>query len=151
MAVLNTFTPNTTIKSSEVNQNFDRLNTQLSAEHNSDGTHGIIDSTAHKQNLVTSADGATVTFDLDTSNVFTVTLGGNRTLALSNATTGQAFVVRLVQDGTGSRTVSWFSTIKWPGGTAPTLSTTGGRVDVFGFICTSSGQYDGFIVGQDLN
>lgn len=102
------------------------------------------------QTIVTNTDAATVTFDLSTGNIQQVTLGGNRTLALSNATTGQCFVIRLVQDGTGSRTVTWFSTIKWPGATAPTLTTTINRVDLFGFICTGSGTYDGTIIGQNL-
>lgn len=106
---------------------------------------------ATKTKLTTDTDGATITFNLDASNLHTVTLGGNRTLALSNADTGQVFVIRLVQDGTGSRTVTWFSTIKWPAGTAPTLSTAINKVDVFGFICTGSGTYDGFIVGQGLS
>lgn len=106
---------------------------------------------ATKSKLTTDTDASTVTFDLDASNLHTVTLGGNRTLALSNADTGQVFVIRLVQDGTGSRTVTWFSTIKWPAGTAPTLSTAINKVDVFGFICTGSGTYDGFIVGQGLS
>ena len=146
-----TFTANTTAKASEVNSNFDDLNTMLGAEHNTDGTHDIIDYTAIKQNLVTATDGATVTFDLDTSNVFSVTLGGNRTLAVSNADTGQCFVLRLVQDGTGSRTVTWFNTIKWTDGTEPSLSTDANAVDLFGFICTGSNQYDGVVVSQNLS
>lgn len=96
------------------------------------------------------SDGATITFDLSASNVHTVTLGGNRILALSNVSTGQAFIIRLVQDGTGSRTVTWFTTIKWPNATAPTLTTTASRVDTFGFICTGSNTYDGYVLGQNL-
>ena len=103
-----------------------------------------------KQNLVTATDGTTVTFDGDTGNIFTVTLGGNRTLALSNIDAGQSFIIRLVQDGTGSRTVTWFSTIKWADGVEPTLTTTGDKTDVFGFLCTSAGNYDGYIVGQNI-
>lgn len=102
------------------------------------------------QTITAATDGSTVTFDLSLGNIHTVTLGGNRTLALSNATTGQSFVIRLLQDGTGSRTVTWFSTIKWPDATAPTLTTTASKADVFGFICTGSGTYDGFVVGQNL-
>jgi hypothetical protein len=100
--------------------------------------------------LTTDSDGATVTFDMDTSNLHQVTLAGNRTLAVSNVAVGQAFVIRLTQDGTGSRTVTWFSTIKWAGGSAPTLTTTAAKADVLGFICTSSGNYDGFVVGQNV-
>jgi len=56
-----------------------------------------------------------------------------------------------VQDATGSRTVTWWSGIKWPGGVEPTLTTTGGDVDVFGFIVTAVANYDGFIVGQGVS
>jgi len=98
------------------------------------------------KNITSNSDGATVTFNLATSNIHTVTLGGNRTLALSNVAVGQAFMLRLVQDGNGSRTVTWFSTIKWAGGSAPSLSTTAGATDVFGFLCTSTGNYDGYYV-----
>lgn len=102
------------------------------------------------QTISTESDGSTVTFDLDDGNIHTVELGGNRTLALSNADVGQCFVIRLTQDETGSRTVTWFSTIKWAGGVAPVLTTTAEKTDVFGFICTGSGTYDGFVIGQNL-
>ena len=102
------------------------------------------------QAYTTDDDGATVTFSMATSNVHTVVLGGNRTLAVSNTVTGQPFVLRLVQDGTGSRTVTWFATIKWPNAVVPTLTTTLNKTDVFGFICTGSNTYDGFIIGQAL-
>lgn len=105
---------------------------------------------AVKQTLTSDSDGATVTFDMNVTNLHTVTLGGNRTLALSNTSAGQVFLIRLVQDATGSRTVTWFSTIKWAGGSAPTLTTTANKADTFGFICTSSGNYDGYIVGQNI-
>ena len=103
-----------------------------------------------KGTLTTDTDGATVTFDLDASNLHEVVLEDNRTLALSNDDKGQAFTLRLIQDGTGSRTVTWFTTIKWPGAQVPTLTTTGGKTDVFGFIVTGSGTYDGFTVGTNL-
>lgn len=103
------------------------------------------------QAFTTDSDGTTVTFDMSASNVHSVTLAGNRTLAVSNVSVGQAFVIRLIQDATGSRTVTWWSTIKWGSGTAPTLTTTANAVDVLGFICTSSGNYDGYVVGMNLS
>ncbi len=102
------------------------------------------------QALTTDADGSTITFDLTASNIHSVTLTANRTLALSNTAVGQPFVLRLIQDGSGSHTVTWFSTIKWPFGVVPTLTTTAGKTDVFGFLVTSAGNYDGFIIGQGL-
>jgi hypothetical protein len=95
-------------------------------------------------------DGTTITFDLSASDLHSVTLGGNRTLALSNAATGKIFYLRLQQDGTGSRTVTWFTTIKWAGGAAPTLTTSINKADAFVFVCTGTNTYDGFIVGQNI-
>lgn len=99
---------------------------------------------------ITQADGATITFDLSTGNKQQTTLGGNRVLALNNVLSGHVFIVKLIQDGTGSRTVNWFSGITWrgTGGTTPVLSTAANATDIFGFIQTSAGNYDGFIVSQ---
>ena len=70
-------------------------------------------------------DGATITADLADSNNFSVTLGGNRTLANpSNQTAGQSGCIWITQDGTGSRTLAYGSQWDFTGGTAPTLSTT---------------------------
>ena len=99
--------------------------------------------------ITTDSDGATITFDLGVSNWHTVTLGGNRTLALSNVGTNQQFTIVLIQ-GAGSNTVTWFSTIKWAGGTPPKLTTAAGGIDVFTFKQVSSGQYYGFVAGQAL-
>lgn len=106
--------------------------------------------TASIQTIVADSDGATITFDLDAGNVHTVTLGGNRILALSNGDVGQYFVLELTQDGTGSRTVTWFSTIRWGGGTVPTLTTTASKRDTFMFRVTGSNTYDGYIIGMNI-
>lgn len=105
---------------------------------------------AHYGQTLVAADGATVTFDCAKSDKHKVTLGGNRTLALSNDADSQAFTVILLQDGTGSRTVTWWSGILWAGGSAPTLTTTAGKRDVLTFIRESSGVYLGFVAGQNL-
>jgi len=99
--------------------------------------------------LKTNSDGATVTFDMSDRNHHIVTLGGNRTLAVSNVSTGQAFIVHLKQDGTGSRTVTWWGSINWAGGSEPTLTTTASKVDSFGFIYDGT-NYFGYIIGQNI-
>lgn len=102
---------------------------------------------------VTGEDGETITFDLEESNRHIVTLGGNRTLAVENATSGFGFILKLVQDETGSRTVTWWDNITWAYGVTPTLTTTGAKADVFAFLCTGGGEtptFDGFVVGQNL-
>ena len=75
---------------------------------------------------------------------------GNITIAISNETNGQYFAIDITQDGGGSRTVTWFTTIKWADGSAPTLTTTGSKRDSFGFKVTGTDTYDGFIIGQNI-
>lgn len=58
-----------------------------------------------------------------------VTLTGNATLTLSNPTNGATYKLKIIQDGTGSRTVTFSPTPKWAGGSAPTLTTTANAVD----------------------
>lgn len=85
-------------------------------------------------------DGATITWDASLGNIATVTLGGNRTLAnLTNLTAGKAatFTVKVTQDGTGSRTLAYGNAFKFPGGTAPVLSTAAGAVDILTFVTFS--------------
>lgn len=87
----------------------------------------------------TLTDGATITPDWNDANVQKVVLGGNRTIANpSNIEAGATYILILVQDGTGSRTVTWGTNYKFSGGTAPTLTTTGGQADVITLVAYSS-------------
>jgi hypothetical protein len=114
------------------------------------GSETQLDTASPSTAWVEASDGATITFNLSSGNKQRVVLGGNRALALSNVTAGKVFLLRLTQDGTGTRTVTWFNTIKWAGGTPPTLTTTINKADVLGFIQTDTDAYDGFVVGQNL-
>lgn len=85
------------------------------------------------------SDGATITPDFNDSNNFSVTLGGNRTLANpSNLTAGQSGCIWITQDGTGSRTLAYGSYWDFTGGTAPTLSTAASAVDCLVYAVQSS-------------
>ena len=84
-------------------------------------------------------DGSTITPDLADSNNFSVTLGGNRTLANpSNIVAGQSGSFFITQDGTGSRTLAYGSYYDFAGGTAPTLSTTASAVDKIDYVVRTS-------------
>lgn len=78
--------------------------------------------------------GTSKTIDWNDSNVQTLTLNGNVTLTLSNPIDGMAYNLILIQDATGSRTVTWPGTVEWPSGTAPTLSTAASSIDVVTLI-----------------
>ena len=96
---------------------------------------------AQRGSIVTLTDGATVTPDFSLGNNFTLTLGGNRTLANpTNLTAGQSGVILILQDGTGSRTLSFGNYWKFPGGTAPTLTTTASAVDLIAYFVESSSR-----------
>ena len=89
--------------------------------------------------VATLTDGATITPDFGANQNFTVTLGGNRTLANpSNMVVGQTGSIFVVQDGTGSRTLSFGSYWDFAGGTAPTLTTTASAVDRIDYIVRTS-------------
>ena len=84
-------------------------------------------------------DGSTITADLDTSQNFSVTLGGNRTLANpNNIDAGQTGSIFVTQDGTGSRTLAFGNKWAFAGGTAPTLTTTAAAVDRIDYIVMSA-------------
>ena len=86
-----------------------------------------------------SLGAGTHILDLDRNANFKLTLSGNITLAnpanLTAGTTGSIFVV---QDGTGSRTVSYGSSWDFIGGTAPTLTTAASSVDRIDYIVLDS-------------
>ena len=82
----------------------------------------------------TLTDQATVTWDASTQDVCKLTLGGNRTMAApTNNTTGQFISILVIQDGTGSRTLTWNAVFEFASDTAPTLTTTANLGDIFVF------------------
>ena len=126
---------------------------------------GYIDVVAHsgtvmcsgvRGHLETKSAAANIYFDIDQSTAHHVVLGSAaNNLHANNTRVGDRFLIRLQQDGTGSRTVTaWFNHIKWAGGSAPTLTTTAAKADVFGFLAASGDGsniwYDGFVVGQNI-
>jgi len=107
------------------------------------------------ETAVTNAtSGATETLDLESGNVFDLTLTANCTITLSNppaSGTSGSFTLILRQDGTGSRTVTWPASVDWASATAPTLTTDASAVDVLTFMTVDGGTiWLGFVAGQAL-
>ena len=97
----------------------------------------------------TLTDQATVTWDASTQDVCKLTLGGNRTMAApTNNTTGQFISILVIQDGTGSRTLTWNAVFEFAADTAPTLTTTASKGDVFVFRYNGSKWLE---VGRNQN
>jgi len=85
-----------------------------------------------------------VSLSLSSGTVLSYTLTGNCTFTMPTATSGTSFIVKLIQDGTGSRTAT-FTGVKWPSGTAPTITTTASTgLDILSFVCINSVWYGTF-------
>ncbi len=87
----------------------------------------------------TNSSGTNVTIDWNNGNKQQITLGHNVTFSFTAPSFGVgSFTLMLIQDGTGSRTVTWPASVKWPGGSAPTLSSSGGSIDMVTCLYTGS-------------
>ena len=81
------------------------------------------------------------TLSLTNGTVQTVTMTGNCTFTMPTATAGKSFILIATQDATGSRTAV-FTSVKWAGGTAPTLTTTATTgVDILTFVADGTNWY----------
>jgi hypothetical protein len=80
-----------------------------------------------------SLGGGAQNLDLSLGNLHRITLTGNPTLSFTNpppnSTLGVTFTIFLLQDGTGTRTVTWPASVHWSDGITPTLTTTANRMD----------------------
>ena len=85
--------------------------------------------------------GTTSTINWDNSDKQKITLSGNTTFDFINGDNGQTCILFVIQDGTGSRTVTWDAACKFPGGVTPVLTTTASAVDIFTFICDGTYYY----------
>ena len=97
----------------------------------------------------TLTDGATIAWDVQSAPVAKVTLGGDRTLnAPTNGVAGQFISLLIIQDATGTRTLTWNAVFEFTADTAPTLTATASYGDLFTF------RYNGakwLEVGRNLN
>ena len=82
--------------------------------------------------VVVTFSATAMAIDCALSNVFTIAMTANVTTAMtfSNLKDGQTINVFLTQDATGSRTMTWPASFKWPGASAGVLSTGANDVDL---------------------
>ena len=106
--------------------------------------NGTVSSQANTLNQ-TLTDGATISWDVSAGQIATVTLGGNRTMAAPTNLKVTTYLLHVIQDGTGSRTLTWNAIFKWPAGTAPPLTTTAAARDIFSFVSDGTNLYGSFL------
>jgi hypothetical protein len=103
----------------------------------------------YTEEVFSSTPTSTITLDLANGSVQIITLGGNITYTFPTPVAGKSFILVHKQDGTGSRTVTWPASVKWPAGTAPTLTSTASRADKFVFTAIDSSSWLGSVAGQN--
>jgi len=106
---------------------------------NTPTVNGATFNNGYTEETVSANTSTAYTIDLANGTVQILTLTGNCTYTFPTASAGKSFLLVQKQDGTGSRTVTWPSAVKWPAGTAPTLTATASKADLFAF--TSDGTY----------
>jgi hypothetical protein len=96
---------------------------------------------AHNFNATTLTSGNSIAWDLSANQVARLVLSTNGTMAdASNKVDGSVYIL-VVTQGTGSNTLAWNATYKWPGGTAPTLTTGSLKSDIFTFVSNGTSLF----------
>jgi hypothetical protein len=103
--------------------------------------------TNYTETPFTANSSTAITLALTNGTVQIITLTGNATITMPTAVSGKSFILFLRQDATGSRSVTW-STVNWPSGTAPTVTGTASKQDIYSFFSDGTSWY-GVVVGQN--
>jgi hypothetical protein len=116
--------------------------TNFNANTNFGGTVSTAGANILSQTLT---DGSTINWNTALGQVATVTLGGNRTMAAPTNLKVGNYVLHVIQDSPGSRTLTWNSVFKWPAGIAPVLTTNSGAHDIIAFFSDGTNLYGSYL------
>ena len=94
----------------------------------------------------TANTGSAITLSLTDGTVENLTLTAGATITMPAVGAGKSFILYL-KTGAGGYAVTW-TTVKWPGGTAPTITSTASRMDIYSFFSDGTNWY-GTTVGQN--
>jgi len=98
---------------------------------------------------VTVTASATIPLDMSTGNAFTCSLGENTVLQNpTNVNIGATGSIYLIQDATGSRTMSYGDMWLFPGASAATLSTSASAVDLLVYNVREISAIDSMLVKE---
>lgn len=90
----------------------------------------------------------TPTFDGDNGPKQYITLEDDVVFSIDNVSESRVFLLRVIQDGTGGHSITWWSGITWLS-PETSLNSSAGKVSVYGFISTGTGTYDGYLMGKE--
>ena len=103
-----------------------------------------------EQMLTTVVPMSTQAVDGTLGSIFTRTLAANETFTQSGFTAGRVFMVELKQGSGTSYTATWFSGITWitSGATAPIQTTVTNGTTTYGFRCTGTNTFLGYLIAS---
>jgi hypothetical protein len=96
--------------------------------------------TNYVETLYSANTSTALTIDLANGTVQKLTLTANATLTMPTAVAGKSFIIILAQDATGGRSVTW-TTVSWPSATAPTITSTLSKKDLYSFFSDGTSWY----------
>jgi hypothetical protein len=102
--------------------------------------------TNYVETRFTANSSTAITLNLANGTMQDITLTGSPTITMPTAVAGKSFIL-LLRSGSGSYAVTW-TTVKWPGGTAPTVTTTASRMDLYSFFSDGTNWY-GVTINQN--
>jgi hypothetical protein len=103
----------------------------------------------YTEETVTANTSTAYTIDLANGTVQILTLTGNCTYTFPTPVAGKSFILIQKQDATGSRTVTWPSSVDWPSATPPTLTSAPLKADKFVFTAIDGSNWLGSVAGQN--
>jgi len=96
---------------------------------------------AHNFNATTLVSGNSIAWNLQSNQVTRLVLSTTGTMADATNKVDGATYILLVTQGTGSNTLDWNATYKWPSNTKPTLTTGSAKSDIFTFISNGTSLF----------
>lgn len=93
----------------------------------------------------TLTDAASIAWDTSLGQIASVTITANRAMANPTNLRVGTYILYVIQDGVGGRTLTWGSVFKWTSAVAPTLSTAANARDVFSFVSDGTNLYGSMI------
>ena len=128
--------------------------TQIPSTNVTGSSSGGTGATAINLSTSPSITGGLLALDFTTYTVFEFTLTQNVTsITLTNVPAAgilASIMIIITGDGT-ARSVTWPTNFKWPSGTAPSITSTLNKKDVFVFFSSDGGSsWEAFISGQNL-
>lgn len=95
----------------------------------------------HNFDATTLTSGTSIAWDLSQNQVARLSLSTNGTISdPSNKKDGATYILSVTQS-TGTNTLAWNASFKWPSGTAPTLTAGSGKTDIFTFISNGTSMF----------